>query len=540
MTAMSEMTLPARVSRLAAYSGAAIVVVGLGSHADSVGDVASWWAAPLVYQKLVVWTVLWGLLGLAGEAQLFGSGRRSQVGGPAHWVRPGTIRLPPWPGRIAFTSGTRRTVGDVGLYVGAVVCAVVLLATYSSGRHGYATLQRPWLWAMLGCLALLGLRDKSVFLAARPERYALLLLVIVFDPANLIFSLKLCLLALWWGAAVATVNRQFPYVVAARIGGTPWLSDLRPSAAVRVVAWSVTAFAFVLPAVLITSRGGWLAALAVGLMVVLNAAEALTLPSGAPLEWNVFASASTLVLFGHYAGVGAGSLASVAPAVLLIAIVVGLLVLGHVKPHLVARQGILAQESGNVASSLWLLRDDVTWANLPNPPARPRQRSILPSRRALDGLLARAVDDPGRYTPVDGEAVAAAVLGQGLGDGHLHGEQLLHAVQERCEFTPGQLRVVTLESQPVHRPTLRYRITDAAAGKREEGTVRLRDVLARRPWPEDDAPVPVRIRFQVLPAPIHRAPVACPRPRPRPVPAFASPTPAPRPRPHPEMSTVLR
>ena len=38
--------------------------------------------------------------------------------------------------------------------------------------------------------------------------------------------------------------------------------------------------------------------------------------------------------------------------------------------------------------------------------------------------------------------VAGVVLGCNFGDGHFHDEQLLAAVQERCGFAPGELRVV--------------------------------------------------------------------------------------------------
>ena len=38
------------------------------------------------------------------------------LGSPLYWLRTGTVRLPPWPGRIPLTAGDRRTVADVVLY----------------------------------------------------------------------------------------------------------------------------------------------------------------------------------------------------------------------------------------------------------------------------------------------------------------------------------------------------------------------------------------------------------------------------------------
>ena len=52
-------------------------------------------------------------------------------------------------------------------------------------------------------LALLGLRDKTVFLAARGEHYWLTLFVFFFGFTDQIASFKIIMLALWWGAATS-------------------------------------------------------------------------------------------------------------------------------------------------------------------------------------------------------------------------------------------------------------------------------------------------------------------------------------------------
>ena len=49
-------------------------------------------------------------------------------------------------------------------------------------------------------------------------------------------------------------------------------------------------------------------------------------------------------------------------------------------------------------------------------------------------------------------------------------------------FEPGELRVVTLESQPARQTRQRYRIFDAATGLIEEGFVDVRDMVVRQPW----------------------------------------------------------
>ena len=80
-------------------------------------------------------------------------------------------------------------------------------------------------------------------------------------------------------------------------------------------------------------------------------------------------------------------------------------------------------------------------------------RSMHAHGRALNGLLPRAVDDVERYDVREGELIAGVVLGWNFGDGHFHNEQLLAAVQERCDFAAGELRVVMIESQPAHTAT---------------------------------------------------------------------------------------
>ena len=68
---------------------------------------------------------------------------------------------------------------------------------------------------------------------------------------------------------------------------------------------------------------------------------------------------------------------------------------------------------------------------------------------------------------------------------HLHNEQLLKAaVQRRCNFDEGDVRVIVLEGQPIHTQRQWYRIVDAKTGVIEAGYVDVADMLTRQPWPE--------------------------------------------------------
>ena len=92
--------------------------------------------------------------------------------------------------------------------------------------------------------------------------------------------------------------------------------------------------------------------------------------------------------------------------------------------------------------------------------------------RALPLLMPRRSTGLEDYEYLDGEIVAGLVLGWNFGDGHLHHEELLAAVQEQCGFEEGELRCIFVEAQPLGRWTLAYRIHDASTGLLERARAR--------------------------------------------------------------------
>jgi hypothetical protein len=109
--------------------------------------------------------------------------------------------------------------------------------------------------------------------------------------------------------------------------------------------------------------------------------------------------------------------------------------------------------------------------------------------RALSELVPRAVDRFEEYTWVDGELVCGMVLGYNFGDGHLHDEELLAAVQERCGFEEGEVRVIMVEAQPLGRHFCNYRIHDACTGKLAEGEIDVDVLRSRQAWETGGAPI---------------------------------------------------
>src|SRR5215218_4604694 len=174
------------------------------------------WTAPIVFEKAVIWTMLWEVLGLGAGSLPLTLRFSPMVGGFLYWLRPGTTRLPPWPQRVPGTLGTTRTWLDVALY-GALLAAMLFLLLSGGDRLDPAAVG-----AMLAILAALGLRDKVPFLASRAEIYGTLAIVFLFPLTNLAIAAQLVFFCIWWGAASSKLNRHFPFVVTVMISNTPW------------------------------------------------------------------------------------------------------------------------------------------------------------------------------------------------------------------------------------------------------------------------------------------------------------------------------
>lgn len=529
------------VFKVLAYAGlGALVIFGTSGWPA--------WYEPIVFQKAVIWTLLWEVLGLGAGSLPLTLRFSPMVGGFLYWLRPGTTRLPPWPEKVPGTGGTARTWLDVFLYAGLLASAVYLLV--SPGQVSGA----PWIepldsggllnllipiikvldpvavGVLLGFLAALGLRDKVPFLAARAEIYGTLAIIFLFPLTNMIIAAQLVFLCIWWGAASSKLNRHFPFVVTVMISNTPWNKsrrakaklyenhpeDLLPSRLGALSAHLGTVIEFTLPLILILTQGGLLGTLALAGMVIFHVHIFSTFPLAVPLEWNVFMIFGLFFLFGHYGDVPWSTIRDPLLLVVLGLICVGLPVLGNFRPDLVSFLPSMRYYAGNWATSQWLFRRDTAAEEkldagiVKAAPIVTKQlekfydpemievlvykglafRSMHSHGRALNSLALRAVDDVDAYDVREGELVAGVVLGYNFGDGHFHDRRLLAAVQERCHFGPGELRVVTLESQPAHVARQRYRIWDAADGLVEEGWVDVREMVKRQPWLAGD-PVPV-------------------------------------------------
>ncbi len=517
------------IVKLVLYAGGGLLLISATTQGlGGLGDLGSWWTEPIVFEKAVIWTMLWEVLGLGAGSLPLTLRFSPMIGGVLYWLRPGTTRLPPWPERVPLTRGTRRTLLDVALYAGLIAAALNLLL--SDGASTVAGRLDPVaVGALLALLVLLGLRDKVPFLAARAEIYGNLAIIFLFPLTNLIIAAQLVFVCIWWGAASSKLNRHFPFVVTVMISNTPWNrwraakrrlyrdhpDDLRPSSMGALAAHMGTVMEFTLPLILLVSQGGVIGTIAVAGMVIFHLHILSTFPLAVPLEWNIFMVFGLLFLFGHYGATSFSTLDDPLLIAILAVTCVGIPILGNFRPDLISFLPSMRYYAGNWATTQWLFRKGGAEQKLDRDmvkaaPTVTEQlvkfydrelvevllykglafRAMHSHGRALNGLLPRAVDDVEDYDVREGELVAGVVLGYNFGDGHFHDQRLLAAVQERCRFEPGELRVVVLESQPAGEQRQRYRIFDAATGLLEEGSVKVADMVERQPW-LDDRPFPV-------------------------------------------------
>lgn len=507
------------VLKIVAYVWVWVLFVARDPQVAGWSDIGQWWATAAAFQKAIVWTMLFEVLGFG-----CGSGPLTARYLPpfvafTHFLRPGTIRLAPWPDHVPLTGGDRRTPVDVLLYAGLLVAGVAALWSPDA-------LTTSEIVPLVVLLPLLGLRDKTVFLAARAEHYWSMLVVFLLaggDTTVLFAGAIFVQVAIWWGAATSKLNHHFPSVVAIMVSNSPlphpkalrramyrdFPLDLRPSRLAATLAHGGTAIEFLFPLLLLVGDGGALTTLALTVMFLFHLFITTSFPMGVPIEWNVLFVYSMFVLFGAHPEVSVLDLG--ADPLLLAVLGLGLLsgpVLGNLRPDLVSFLPSMRYYAGNWAASTWLFKPGAE-ARLDDrltktAPTISRQLDILYDDdiaaalkgkvrafrsmhlhgRAFNAVLNDVVGDPDAWEITDGEPVAGVALGWNFGDGHLSHEQLLEALQARCDFAPGEVRVIALESQPFQRPTLRWRYVDAATGVIASGTVHAADLLDHQPFPE--------------------------------------------------------
>jgi hypothetical protein len=501
---------------------------------DGFTAVGTWWSEPIVFEKVVLYTLLFEVVGLGCGFGPLNNRFFPPIGSILYWLRPKTIRLPPWPNRVPVTKGNARTPVDVVLYAALLIALLVALLSDGTGpipELGTTVGMLPiWQIAVILCLlAAVGLRDKVIFLAARGEVYGALTVTFLFTGVDMIVASKLVFLVIWMGAATSKLNKHFPFVISTMMSNNPlvrtkWLKrkfferfpdDLRPGRLSRLLAHASTAIEMLVPLVLFFSHGGWPTAIAAFIMVCFHFGILSAIPMGVPLEWNVFMIFGVLTLFVAHAKLGLRDLNHPVPVAVLFAVVAGTVILGNLFPRKISFLPGMRYYAGNWDTTLWCMKPSaaekiergiVSIASMPQAQLErfygSKEAAQIPiymgyafrgfntHGRALFTLAHRATagQNDSDYAITDGERICSTAVGWNFGDGHMHNEQLIAAMQERCHFEPGEVRVVLLDAQPIHTQTQQYRLVDAATGEFESGYVKVADMVTRQPW-ADDLPV---------------------------------------------------
>jgi hypothetical protein len=295
---------------------------------------------------------------------------------------------------------------------------------------------------------------------------------------------------------------------------------MRPSRLSAAIAHFGTVQEFGWPLLLITVDNNTVRTIAIVGMVLFHLNITSMFPLAVPLEWNVFMIFGILFLFGHYGDVPLSTLDEPLLIAMIAIVGVGLPLLGAFRPDKISFLPSMRYYAGNWATTQWLFRkgsgaEDKLDERIEKPAALVGKqvaqiyddqeladfllnkglafRSMHTHGRALNALLPHAVDDVEAYDAREGELISNIVNGWNFGDGHFHGRQLLEAVQERCGFAPGEVRVIELESEAATSGRQRYRIYDAASGLLEEGSVAVADMVERQPWLEESWDFPVEV-----------------------------------------------
>jgi hypothetical protein len=495
--------------KLALYAGGWIFACTRSPALGSATAIASWWLHPLAFQKAIVWSLLFEVLGLGcGSGPLTGR-YFPPLGGFLYFLRPGTTKLPLFPG-LPVLGGRTRGALDVLLYAALLATSVrALLAPDLGPEH---------VLPLVALVPLLGVADKTIFLAARGEHYWVMLVCVAFG-SPWIAGAKAVQIALWFWAGFSKLNHHFPSVVAVMTSNGPftrsaWLrrmmyraypDDLRPSRLATTLAHAGTALEMGVPLAFLLTPAGTPPVLAIGLMLALHVYITSNVPMGVPIEWNFMVVYGGFALFWAHPGV---SLLAAGPpplaAFLVLALVVVPLV-GNLFPARVSFLLAMRYYAGNWPYSVWLFRGEsyrklerltMTSAWIYDQLDRFYDRAtavglvgkVMGFRlmhlhgRVLPLLIPKAVDRLEDHEWVDGELVAGLALGWNFGDGHLHQEQLLASIQAQCGFEPGELRAIFVEPEPLGRATLAYRIVDASTGLIEAGELPVAELRGRQPW----------------------------------------------------------
>jgi hypothetical protein len=322
----------------------------------------AWAFTANAFQKAILWAIVYESLGFGCSFGPMNGRFWPPLGGVLHFLRPGTTKLPLFPGLPVVGSHTRTWL-DVALYA---AMQLVLLRALLAPELTPALLAPG---AVL--LVLLGVTDTTIFLAARAEHYwvALVCLTVASADAGWIAACKVVWVAIWFWAATSKLNHHFPSVIMVMVNNGPFCparwkkrlfvsypDDLRPSRLAVTLAHAGTVVEYTIPVLLLTSGSMPVTVFGLVVMAGFHGFIAANNPSGMPVEWNILMVYGGIFLFGFHPE---ASVLAVGGMPLLAAfLVVWLVVIQfwvNVEPARVSFLLSMRYYAGNSAYNVWLL-----------------------------------------------------------------------------------------------------------------------------------------------------------------------------------------
>ena len=496
------------------YVGGWALFVSFNGDYPGFSSPGDWAFTTDAFQKAILWSILYEISGLGCSSGPMNARFSPPIGGYLYFLRPGTTKLALFPG-LPVIGGIRRTWLDVAVHTANIL---LLLRALIAPELTPSLLLPP-----LVLVALLGVMDKTIFLAARGEHYwvALVCLWVASSDELWISGCKVVWCSIWFWAATSKVNHHFPSVIMVMMNNGPffpkWLKrrlftsypdDLRPSRVATAMARAGIFTEYMLPLVLLSSESMLVTGLALLVMCGFHSFIAANNPSGMPIEWNFLMVYGGIFLFGFHPEASVLALGSL--PLLVAYLFFSLFVIpcyGNFVPSRVSFLMSMRYYAGNWAYNIWLFRKGTTdkLNRLTKAAGTMREQlgTILDDEETLEVALAlsmshrfmhlegrplldalpRAVEDIEDYEWLEGEVLGGSVIGWNFGDGHLNDTQLLEAIQAQCDFEEGELRVVMVESQPLFGRTMKWKIVDAKSGLVEEGETAIEPMRALQPWP---------------------------------------------------------
>jgi len=472
-----------------------------------------WMFTADAFKKAMVWSMFWELAGFGCGWGPMNARFDPWFGGYRHFLRRGTTKLPLFRGAPLIGGDTRGWL-DVALY-GA--CQLFLLRALVAGQ-----VTPDLLYPVVLLIPAMGILDKTLYLACRAEHYFVVIVCLAFAGDLWVSGAKLVWCFIWFWAATSKLNSHFPTVIMFMMNNGPFFpkalkkslfthfpDDLRPSRFATLMAHFGTAAEYTIPVILIFGAGNQTATvLGLLLMTGFHGFIGMNNPNGMPVEWNILMiyGGWFLFLFHPDAHLAALTQMPVLLTVLLLSLAV-VPTIGNFFPAKVSFLLSMRYYAGNWAYNIWLVRKgaavkfdklkkaapvvyDQLVKFVPDPVHFEVAKAMMcVSRfmhfegRALLEALPKAVDEIDEYEWHEGELIGGMVLGWNFGDGHLNGGQLLRAIQPQCGFEAGEVRVVSVESQPLFGATMHWRVYDAVQGVIAEGHTKLADYGDVQPFP---------------------------------------------------------